>query len=61
MMRPTNSDLTFQYPLSIMGIASVQKVSKTITNIPTPHLNALRFRANIYRKSSSTLLSTTYL
>lgn len=36
------------YPLSIMGIASVQKVSKTITNLPTPHLNALRFRANIY-------------
>ncbi|KAK6007807.1 hypothetical protein QM012_004621 [Aureobasidium pullulans] len=36
------------YPLSIMGIASVQKVSKTITNLPTPHLDALRFRANIY-------------
>ncbi|KAI5238465.1 hypothetical protein E4T43_07378 [Aureobasidium subglaciale] len=36
------------YPLSIMGIASVQKVSKTVKNLPTPHLNAMRFRANIY-------------
>ncbi|KAI4840291.1 hypothetical protein E4T44_07949, partial [Aureobasidium sp. EXF-8845] len=36
------------YPLSIMGIPSVQKVSQTVKNLPTPNLNALRFRANIY-------------
>ncbi|KAI4716044.1 hypothetical protein E4T48_07789 [Aureobasidium sp. EXF-10727] len=36
------------YPLSIMGVPSVQQVSKTVKNLPTPHLNALRFRANIY-------------
>lgn len=43
-----STDLRPQYPLSIMGVASVQKVSKTIKNLPTPHLDALRFRANIY-------------
>lgn len=32
-----------------MGIPSVQKVSKTVKNLSAPRLNALRFRANIYR------------
>jgi hypothetical protein len=31
-----------------MGIPSVQKVSQSVKNLPTPNLNALRFRANIY-------------
>jgi uncharacterized protein YcbX len=55
---PTKDEAGFQpgvgfadaYPLSIMGLASVQEVSLQVKNLPTAHLDALRFRANIYCK-----------
>lgn len=47
------ADRIRQYPLSIMGIPSVQKVSTMIKNKPSPQFSALRFRANIYRKPPS--------
>ena len=41
--------VSIQYPLSIMGMGSVQSVSR---DLPTARqLSALRFRANIYSES----------
>lgn len=55
---PTKEEAGFQpgvgfadsYPLHILNIASVQKLSSKIPRNPTPNLSALRFRANIYSK-----------